>query len=369
MNAHTFDMERSIARCRVFLSLVAILAVYFDPTEPTLTRWLPMTGGFMMVNRYWVTVLVTHLMYSLTLFFLQNRPLVSPARLASIATWGDVLFAAAIALVTEGTTSPFYSFFAFAVLAAGLRSGLRAALAVTGFSVALYVTLIFTSAPSNEAFYIVMRAAYIAITGYLVGYLGQERINQEATIRNFEANAQRESIARSLHDGYAQALAGVNLRLETCRELFRRGRPDDVLAELTDLQTDVNREHDQLRAYIRSLVDMQATHAPAPSQERTDVAVHADFHGAAALVEHVLLILLEATRNVRHHARADSATIGARSVAGELLVTIDDDGVGFPPGAAPPWSIVSRVTECGGELTLGDAGRRGAHVQIRLPRA
>src|SRR5262249_48331030 len=156
-----------------FLSLVAILAVYFDPTEPTLTRWLPMTGGFMMVNRYWVTVLVTHLMYSLTLFFLQNRPLVSPARLASIATFGDVLFAAAIALVTQGTTSPFYSFFAFAVLAAGLRSGLRAALAVTGFSVALYVTLIFTSAPSNEAFYIVMRAAYIAITGYLVGYLGQ----------------------------------------------------------------------------------------------------------------------------------------------------------------------------------------------------
>src|SRR5215475_8036297 len=110
MNAHTFDMERSIARCRVFLSLVAILAVYIDPTEPSLTRWLPITGGFMMVNRYWVTVLVTHLLYSLTLFFLQDRPLLSPARLAAIATWADVLFAAAIALVTEGTTSPFYSF-------------------------------------------------------------------------------------------------------------------------------------------------------------------------------------------------------------------------------------------------------------------
>jgi len=328
-----------------------------------------MTGGFMMINRYWVSVLVAHLTYSVTLFVLQDRTLVSSPRLASIATWGDVLFAVAIALVTEGTTSPFYSFFAFAVLAAGLRSGLRAALTVTGFSVALYVILIFTSAPADEAFYIVMRAAYIAITGYLVGYLGQERINQEVRIRNLEANAQRETIARSLHDGYAQALAGVNLRLETCRELFRRGRQTDVLAELTDLQADVNREHDQLRAYIRSLVDLQATRAPAPAQGETDVAVRVDFHGSPAFVEHVLLILLEATRNVRHHARALSATIGARSSARELELTIDDDGVGFPPGSAAPWSIVSRVAECGGELTLDEAGRGGAHVKIRLPYA
>jgi hypothetical protein len=164
--------------------VIAILALYVDPTEPTLTRWLPLTGGAFTVNRYWVTILVSHLAYSLTLVFLQTRPLVTPARLATISTWGDVLFAAAIALVTEGTTSPFYSFFAFAVLTAGLRSGMRAALVVTGWSVGLYVILVVVSAPTNQAFYIVMRAAYIAITGYLVGYLGQERINQEARIRS-----------------------------------------------------------------------------------------------------------------------------------------------------------------------------------------
>jgi hypothetical protein len=38
-----------------------------------------------------------------------------------VSTWGDVLFAAAIAFVTEGTNSPFYVYFLFAVLAAGLR--------------------------------------------------------------------------------------------------------------------------------------------------------------------------------------------------------------------------------------------------------
>ena len=46
----------------------------------------------------------------------------------------------------------------------------------------------------------------------------------ESRIRELESASQRERIARSLHDGYMQALAGVNLRLETCRELLRRGR-------------------------------------------------------------------------------------------------------------------------------------------------
>jgi len=369
MNDTASDMERSIARCRVFLSLVAIVTVYVDPTPPTLTRWLPISGGWFVISRYGVAVLLSHLVYSLTLVLLQSRPVITRARLAAISTAGDILFAAAIALVTEGTTSPFYAFFAFAVVAAGLRSGLRQALVVTAFSVLLYTIVIITSAPTSEVLYLSMRGAYIAIAGYLVGYLGQERINQEAKIRTLEATAQRERIARSLHDGYAQALAGVNLRLETCRELVRRGRHEDALAEMTDLQAGVNREHDQLRAYIRSLVDLQATDVSEESEDQARVSVQSDFHGSATFVEHVLLILLEGTRNIRRHARARSATIGARSAGREVELTIDDDGVGFPQAAEPPWSIASRVAECGGRLALGQNGDGGTHLRIRLPEA
>lgn len=367
MNTAAFDMERSIARCRVFLSLIAILALYVDPTEPTLTRWLPLTGGAFAINRYWISVLVAHLAYSLTLVFLHTRSLAPSARLATISTWGDVLFAAAIALVTEGTTSPFYSFFAFAVLTAGLRSGIAAALVVTAFSVALYVLLVVVSAPASHVYYMVMRAAYIAITGYLVGYLGQERVNQDTRIRELEANAQREEIARSLHDGYAQALAGVNLRLGSCRELFRRGRHDDALTELAELQVGVNREHDELRAYIRSLIDHNVRLATRPPADDTRVSVETAFRGSAAFVEHVLLIMLEGVRNVRQHANARAATIDARTVDGELALAIDDDGVGFPADEGPPWSIKSRVAECGGRLTLDSGGRPGSHVRISLP--
>src|SRR5262249_36374629 len=292
MSSSTLDMERSIARCRVFLSLAAILAIYIDPTAPALTRWLPLSGGIFVLDRYSVTVLLGHLTYSLTLAWAQQGALGSPARLAKTATWGDVLFGAAIALVTEGQTSIYYVFFAFAVVTVGLRSGLRSALAVTAASIGFYLLLTMASAPENHHFY-VMRAAYLAMTGYLVGYLGQERLNQEARLRALEGHAQRERIARSLHDGYAQALAGVNLRLESCRELLRRGQLTDAMAELGELQSGVKREFDELRAYIRSLVERDATPAPVEPHDATRFSVHADFGGSALLVGHALPIILE----------------------------------------------------------------------------
>jgi len=368
MSSSTLDMERSIARCRVFLSLAAILAIYIDPTAPALTRWLPLSGGIFVLDRYSVTVLLGHLTYSLTLAWAQQRSLASPARLAKTATWGDVLFGAAIALVTEGQTSIYYVFFAFAVLTVGLRSGLRSALAVTAASIGFYLLLTVASARENHHFY-VMRAAYLAMTGYLVGYLGQERLNQEAKLRALESDAQRERIARSLHDGYAQALAGVNLRLESCQELFRRGQQLDAMAELGELQSGVRREYDELRTYIRSLVEREPTTAPVERYDTTRFSVHADFGGSAFFVEHVLHIMLEGIRNVRRHARARSAAISARSVAGDLVLSIDDDGVGFADGTEPPWSIASRVSEFGGELVLGKDGQPGGHLLIQLPAA
>jgi signal transduction histidine kinase len=214
-----------------------------------------------------------------------------------------------------------------------------------------------------------MRAAYLGMTGYLVGYLGQERLTQEARLREMEANEQRQQIARSLHDGYAQALAGINLRLESCQELFRRGQQADAIAELGELQAGVKRESNELRSYIRSLVEREITPAPVAYHDATRVSVHADFAGPAPLVEHILSIMLEGTRNVRRHARARSAAISARTVAGELVLAIDDDGIGVPAGTDAPWSIASRVRESGGELVLEKDGQPGCHLLIQLPAA
>ena len=362
------DIERTIARCRVILSVAAHVTVFIDPTRPTLTRLFPLTGGAFMLDPWALAVMLSHLVYSVTIYLAVGRRPMNPERIALVSTWGDVLFGAAIALVTEGANSPYYVFFAFAVLAAGFRAGMRLTLIVTGASVALYLSLILVSRPEGLGFY-VMRPAYLAITGYLVGYLGEHRLVLESKVRELEAARQREHIARSLHDEYVQALAGVNLRLETCRGLLVRGKGDKALAELAELQGDVNREHDDLRTYIRSLVDME-NDRPRPSlEQRTRFSVQARFAGPLPLVEHALQIMLEGARNVSAHARAGSAAIAADADNGKVLITIDDDGVGFLAGAAPPWSIASRAAELGGEVRLTGGARAGGHVEIQLPAA
>src|SRR5882724_2946452 len=205
------DVERNIAQCRVILSVAAFVAVYIDPTRPTLMRWMPLTGGPFTLDPHALATMLSHLAYSIAIYLVASRQTGAPRQLAIVSTWADVLFGALIALMTEGANSPYYVFFAFAVLAAGFRAGMRLTLMVTAASVALYVSLLLVSRPEGLSFYI-MRPAYLAITGYMIGYLGEQRLILQARLQEFEAITAREQIARSLHDEYVQALAAVNVR-------------------------------------------------------------------------------------------------------------------------------------------------------------
>jgi signal transduction histidine kinase len=361
------DLEVSIARCRILLSAVAMIAVFIDPTHPTLTRWLPLRGGPFSIDPYALMAMTLHLAYSVGLYFAVVGRSGTTERLIAVATWSDVVFGALIALVTEGATSPFYAFFAFAVVTVGLRAGLAATLVVTAVSTVLYLSLIAVSAPHSANFYI-MRPVYLAITGYLVGYLGQQRLNLEQKVREFESTAERERIARSLHDGYSQALAGVNLRLETCRKMLRLQRIDDTLRELADLQASVNREHDELRAYIRSLIDLDGVALPKSPFHETQFAVTADFRSSTRRVEHILQIMLEGVRNVERHAKASRAHIIAKTVGARIQITMDDDGIGFPTDASVPWSIASRAAELDGDVQLVHRSAPGSHLVVEVGR-
>jgi two-component system nitrate/nitrite sensor histidine kinase NarX len=215
----------------------------------------------------------------------------------------------------------------------------------------------------------IMRAVYLGILGYLLGYLGERRLELEDTVRELERATERASIARSLHDGFCQALAGVNLRLQTCRELLRAGRGADAVAQLEDLQGGVTREYDHLRAYVRTLAEMDSPPNASSGERSTSFAVRVDCEGSGEFVDHVLQIVREGIVNVRRHAHARRAVLTVRHPAeGGLLIQIDDDGVGFPENAAPPWSMDSRARELGGAVRVARDRPQGTHLEIRLPR-
>jgi signal transduction histidine kinase len=272
-----------------------------------------------------------------------------------------------VTLFTEGPATPSFVFFAFVIVAVGCRSDFRATAISTAICTILYLLLIAALSPGDWHLY-VMRPAYLAITGYLIGFLGQQRVNFEERIRELETVAERQNIARFLHDGYAQGLAGVNLRLETCRQLLQNGRAADALVEVVELQTGVAREFDEVRAYIRSLAEVEEgpIKETAPSGD-PHCHIRAVVTARGSLLEQTLTIVVEGLRNMRKHAQATAATIEVAEDAGAIRIMIRDDGVGFGRNATPPWSIASRVAECGGRLAIAGGNQPGAHLEIELP--
>ena len=350
------ELDLNISRARVVLSLIAILSIYIDPA----------TGGVFYLSNYALITLSCHLLYSIATYLAARRR-VGLRYLAISTTVLDVLFAAAVVLVAEGPTSPSYLFFIFAIIAVDCRTGFGDTLLVTLCSGILYFILLSFSAGGEKHLY-AMRAAYLTIIGYLIGFIGQQRARFAARIRELETNAERHRIARSLHDGYVQALAGVALRLETCRELLTRNRSAEALTQLTELQTGVSREFDQVRAYVRSLADLdQSLNATRSSVPNTRLRIDAAFAASGVVVEQAIQIMLEGLRNALRHSNARNAVINARESDGVIRITIEDDGVGFSTAAKPPWAIASRVEECGGSLRFAPGQHPGAHLEIEMP--
>jgi signal transduction histidine kinase len=360
----SMDMEVTIASCRVVLSVCAIVGVYLDPMPPELLPGLGLGGGGLSIDPLAASAMGAHLLTSLVVWGLVRRRRDLIPRIAAITTWTDVLFAAAIAGVTEGTSSPFYAFFVFAVTATGMRGGTRRAAAVIVVAIALYLSLILVS--SDRTAFFVMRPAYLGIVGYLIARLGKRRVDLEGEVLQLEAEAERSRIAAALHDGSLQALVGVQLRLGGCRTLVHAGRHDDAVAELRELEQAITREHDDLRRYVRDLARVGPGAPSVGDGLEPHVSVRADFGGPAPLVDEVLSILREALANVRRHARAHEAGITVSGRGEAVTVRVDDDGIGIPPGIDPPWSIASRVRAIGGGLQLETAAP-GAHLRITLP--
>ena len=78
MNLPDFqDLDLSIARARIALSLIAMLSLYIDPST---------AGGLFHLNAYALTTLLCHLAYSVGIYFALGRRF-APANLEAQLRW------------------------------------------------------------------------------------------------------------------------------------------------------------------------------------------------------------------------------------------------------------------------------------------
>jgi signal transduction histidine kinase len=201
---------------------------------------------------------------------------------------------------------------------------------------------------------------------------------------------ERARLSRELHDGFAQLVAFLLVRIDTVTDLVAADRQHEALVELErmrsvtdDLYEDVRESISELRtrvserglpATVREYVDAY--------EDRHDLTVHLEGEDVAtalpALIAFQLLrIIQEALANVRKHAHARNAWISFKTLEGnKLQVIIGDDGQGFEPEAVPVdasrrsfglASMRERVESLGGELKLDSYPGKGTRVIVSIP--
>jgi signal transduction histidine kinase len=84
-------------------------------------------------------------------------------------------------------------------------------------------------------------------------------------------------------------------------------------------------------------------------------------------------IVQEALTNVARHAHATDVSIDLRMQGREIVLKVEDNGLGLPDDALErtgSWGLrglLERVNLCGGALVLENAPGSGARMTVRLP--
>jgi signal transduction histidine kinase len=220
--------------------------------------------------------------------------------------------------------------------------------------------------------------------------LQAEGLAREQDIQTMNAVMQeRERLSRELHDGVAQLVADLLLRLDTIKELVESNRQHEAEKELerlhgvadeiyvdlgesiTGLRTNVT-ERGLVRA-VQDYMDQFEERHQIPTSLRADDA--ADQLSPPVALQ-IFRFIQEALTNVRKHARAREATVTLTSNGpNQLRVVITDDGQGFTPdsqrnGKARPLGLTSmreRIEALNGTFHVNSQPGSGTQVTATIP--
>lgn len=193
--------------------------------------------------------------------------------------------------------------------------------------------------------------------------------------------AERERIARDLHDVLGHTLSLVVLKAQVAKRLVAR-EPLAALRELQELEEAARGALGDVRQAIRgyrATLDEEVRAARAlllAAGVEVDARIALDVPDAAR--DAVLApVLRELVTNVARHAGASRCRIALRAVPGAVELTVSDDGRG---GARADGQgllgVASRVASVGGRLEIGAAddgparpARPGTTIVVTLPAA
>jgi signal transduction histidine kinase len=225
-----------------------------------------------------------------------------------------------------------------------------------------------------------------------VTWLARQRLREQALRRKMAETefsamfAERNRIAREIHDTRAQGLGAISLHLEMVKEQFGR-EPDKATKHLEVAHQMARQSLGEARNSIwnmRSQILENASLAEALRDILRQVTDGTEIHGqftvtgqsrrlAPAIENNLLRIGQEAISNAVKHSHAKNLVVTLEFEPDLARLTVCDDGSGFDPAHLPAGTHFGmlgqreRTAQMGGKLEVESSPGRGTQVCVRIP--
>jgi PAS domain S-box-containing protein len=197
--------------------------------------------------------------------------------------------------------------------------------------------------------------------------------------------AERNRLARELHDSVTQSLYSMTLYAEATARLLTAGQIDAAAGHLRDLRDTAQEALREMRLLIFELRPPALENGLASAlQNRLDAVesrggIKTELHvagkeaGSLALHTELYHIALEALNNALKHANAQSVQVDLRYEDAGIQLEICDDGIGFDPaiarlgGGLGLAGMRERAQRIGALLEVDSAVGKGTSILVRVP--
>jgi signal transduction histidine kinase/HAMP domain-containing protein len=203
--------------------------------------------------------------------------------------------------------------------------------------------------------------------------------------QNLAAVEERQRLAREIHDAISQSVYSLSLFARSAMDALDDGSQAKVLASLQDIETTALLAMKEMRLLLYQLREAGSESDIASALEtrfkqvenRLGIEAAYDIGEDVFLKNHiqheVWRILIEALNNAVKHANARHVYVHISCLGEALLVSIQDDGIGFTPDSQSPGmglkNIQSRTETLAGQLEIISAPGQGTLVNIKVPNA
>ena len=202
---------------------------------------------------------------------------------------------------------------------------------------------------------------------------------------------ERKRIARDLHDDTVQSLIAIGQRIELARETVVED-PQGTIEQLRDLRKMITCTIQSVRQFSRDLrptaledlglvAALQYLVNELAQQDTLQVSLEVEGTAdnlPAEMEVTIYRIVQEALTNVRKHAQASHAQVQAQFLSRQVVITVQDDGIGFTVpeetnslidmGNFGLMGLKERAQLFGGQMLIASQPGEGTRVKVVLPR-